>query len=37
MKVTDWKWPSKVRIQIGIIAVLVFIIWVVLQNPARWG
>jgi hypothetical protein len=31
------KWPSKVRIQISIIVVLVFLIWIVLQNPARWA
>jgi type IV secretory pathway TrbD component len=32
-----WKWPSKLGIQIWIIAVLVFVIWIVLQKPARWG
>ena len=31
------KWPSKLKIQISIIAALVFIIWIVLQNPTRWG
>jgi hypothetical protein len=36
-KVKNWKWPSGLKIQIGLIAALVFIIWVVLQNPARWG
>jgi hypothetical protein len=35
--VKDWKWPSKLEIQFGIIAVLVLIIWIMLQHPARWG
>jgi hypothetical protein len=32
----DWKWPGKPSIQLWIIAVLIFLIWIVLQNPARW-
>jgi hypothetical protein len=36
-KVKSWKRPSKLEIQIGFIAVLVLIIWVMLQHPARWG
>jgi hypothetical protein len=36
-KMKGSKWPSKLRIQISIIVVLVFIIWIFLQNPARWG
>jgi hypothetical protein len=32
----NWKWPSKLGIQLCIIAVLIFVIWIVLQNPARW-
>jgi hypothetical protein len=32
-----WKRPSKLVIQISIIGVLIFAIWIVLQNPARWG
>ena len=32
----DWKWPGKPGIQLWIIAVLIFVIWIVLQNPARW-
>jgi hypothetical protein len=36
-KVKDWKRPTKLQIQIGVILVLVFIIWIMLQNPARWG
>jgi hypothetical protein len=35
--VKGWKWPSKLKIQIWVIAALVFIIWIILQNPARWG
>jgi 4-amino-4-deoxy-L-arabinose transferase-like glycosyltransferase len=35
-KVKSTKWPSKLRIQIWIIVILVFVIWIVLQNPARW-
>jgi hypothetical protein len=29
--VNDWKWAKELRVQIGIIAGLVFIIWIVLQ------
>jgi hypothetical protein len=36
-KVKDWKRPTKLQIQIGVILVLIFIIWIMLQNPARWG
>ena len=36
-KVKSWKWPGKLKIQIWIIVALVFIIWIILQNPARWG
>jgi hypothetical protein len=35
--VKGWKWPSKLKIQIGVILALVFIIWIFLQNPALWG
>lgn len=31
------KWPTKLKLQIGIILILVFIIWIFLQDPARWG
>ena len=31
------KWPGKLKFQIWIIVALVFIIWIILQNPARWG
>ena len=27
-----WKWAGKLRVQIWIIVVLVFIIWIVLQK-----
>jgi len=30
--VKGWKWVSSFRVQIGIIAALVFIIWIVLQR-----
>jgi hypothetical protein len=36
-EVNRWKWPSKLEIQIGIIALLVLMIWIMLQHPARWG
>jgi hypothetical protein len=36
-EVKSSKWPSKLKIQIAIIVGLVFLIWIVLQNPARWG
>jgi hypothetical protein len=32
-----WKGSNQLRIQIWIIVALVFIIWIILQNPARWG
>jgi hypothetical protein len=35
--VKDWKWPSNLKIQIGVILALVFLIWISLQNPALWG
>jgi hypothetical protein len=30
--VKGWKWAGNLRIQIGIIAALIFIIWIVLQR-----
>jgi hypothetical protein len=30
--VKGWKWAGDLRIQIGIIAALIFIIWIVLQR-----
>jgi hypothetical protein len=35
--VNNWTWAGKQKIQIWIIAALVFLIWIVLQDPARWG
>jgi glucose uptake protein GlcU len=35
--VKGWKWPSRMEFQIGIIALLVLIICIMLQHPARWG
>jgi hypothetical protein len=29
--VKGWKWAGNLRIQIGIIAALIFVIWIVLQ------
>ena len=36
-KVKSSKWPGKLKFQIWIIVALVFIIWIILQNPERWG
>jgi hypothetical protein len=35
-EMNGWKWPNKLKIQIWVFAALVFLIWIVLQNPARW-
>jgi hypothetical protein len=37
VEMKGWKWTGLLRIQLGIIGALVFIIWIILQNPARWG
>ena len=29
--------PSKLKIQIGVILALVFLVWILLQNPAVWS
>ena len=34
---TGLKWSSKLRIQLGVIVALVFIIWIILHKPARWS
>jgi hypothetical protein len=31
--VKSWKWPGKLKIQIWIIAALVFIIWISCKTP----
>jgi hypothetical protein len=31
-----WKWAGKLRVQICIIVVLVFIIWIVLQSSPAY-
>jgi hypothetical protein len=35
--VNNDKWPGMLKIQISVIAALLFVIWIVVQNPAQWG
>jgi hypothetical protein len=36
-EMNEGKWAKTVKIQVGVIIVLVFVIWVALQNPAQWS